>query len=212
MQHPLPSPGAVERALEQVYSRPEYATREMIPLLRWLSDRWRDVTAAFMEIVSRLQLLERTQPVLYWVVVGWLVLSAIGILAHFASIAFQLWRSRERTLRERDPSVNSGAAARGADGWEAEAGRAAAEGRLRDAALALYQALLLRLDARGSVRYDPSKTPGDYREEVARSLEVGPLLDAFLRIFEPVAFGGRTLDGPGFERMRRLVTEGGAGG
>jgi hypothetical protein len=102
---------------------------------------------------------------------------------------------------------------RSAVDWEAEAARLAAEGRLREASAALYQALLLRLDGRGAVRFDPAKTPGDYRREARPHPEAARALTGFLRLFEPVAFGGRGLDAEGWERMRTAAAaaEGGAG-
>ncbi|MDB4950595.1 MAG: hypothetical protein JWM27_3244, partial [Gemmatimonadetes bacterium] len=91
--------------------------------------------------------------------------------------------------------------------WDEEARRAAAAGRLRDAAVATYHALLLRLDTRGVVRFDPSKTPGEYRREAWRDPAVAGALAGFLRLFEPVVFGGRPLDGTGYERLRAAAGE-----
>ncbi|HEX2189183.1 MAG TPA: DUF4129 domain-containing protein [Longimicrobiaceae bacterium] len=38
------------------------------------------------------------------------------------------------------------------------------------------------------------------------------VLDAFLRGFEPVAFGGRPLDREGYDALRRIAGQGGAAG
>lgn len=211
MQRPLPSTAEVDRALREVYSRPEFAERKLVPWLQWVVDRWNALKAAFREVVTRLEVLERTAPVLYWLIVGWLVLSALAILAHFGATAYGAWRGRERTSAAAREGEIAPRGPLGAAEWEAEARRAAAEGRLRDAALALYQALLLRLDARGVVRYDPAKTPGEYRWEAMARGEAA-VLEPFLRGFEPVAFGGRALDGAGYERLRRIAAEGGVGG
>jgi hypothetical protein len=104
------------------------------------------------------------------------------------------------------------ARARTAPEWEEEAARAAAAGRFRDAAVALYQALLLRLEAGGVLRYDPAKTPGDYRREARRDPRAAGALTAFLRGFEPVVFGGRALDAAGYDRLRGAAGEAGARG
>jgi hypothetical protein len=87
-----------------------------------------------------------------------------------------------------------------------------AEGRLREASLALYNALVLRLDARGAVRFDPAKTPGDYRREVRANPAVARPFAAFVRGFEPVVFGGRALDPDGYERLRAAAGEAGVRG
>jgi hypothetical protein len=205
-----PTAAEVERALAQVYARPELRPREPPPFLTWLRDLWR----AFRDFLDRLfpDLSREGESVLGWVMVGVLALMGIAILAHFANAYLGIWRARERWDRASGAGLAAGRGTRGAADWEEEARRAAAEGRLRDAALALYQALLLRLDARGAVRYDPSKTPGDYRAETRENEEVSRLLEAFLRGFEPVAFGRRALDAAGYEQLRRVAAEGGAGG
>ncbi|MBV9775143.1 MAG: DUF4129 domain-containing protein [Gemmatimonadetes bacterium] len=220
MQSPLPrtepvgpTPEQVGRALGRVYARPEFAERRASPLMRWLTDWYGRLHDAFWELVHRFQLMERSAPVVYWLILAWLTLSALAILAHFATTGYQAWRGRERKSAGGPRGVpRPGHRPLDAAGWEAEARRAAAEGRLRDAALALYQALLLRLHDRGALRYEASKTPGDYRREARGNAEVSRTLDAFLRRFEPVAFGGRSLDGAGYEALRRIVDQGGAHG
>ncbi len=205
-QRPLPTAAQVERALGEVYARPELAGREPAPLLKWIGERWAEIRGALAALLDRFHLLEGSAPA-YWLVIVWLVLvlCALGILAHIARSA---WRGRER--RARAAAGERGSAGRPAGGpeWEAEARRLAAAGRLREASLALYQALLLRLDARGAVRYDPSKTPGDYRREARKKPDAARALDAFLRRFEPVAFGGRALDGAGYDALARAAAEG----
>ncbi len=208
MRRPLPTAPQVRRALDEVYALPEFAPRALPGPLRWLADRWEALQASIAGLFSRFEVLETTAPVLFWGMVAVLSLSALLIIGHFGLAARGAWRGRGRRARAGAPT-GVGAGPRGAAEWEAAARRAAAEGRLRDAALALYQALLLRLDARGAVRYDTAKTPGDYRSEAAARPDAARALDDFLRGFEPVAFGGRPLDAPGYERLRRAAGQGG---
>lgn len=210
MQGVLPTVPEVQRVLDEVYALPEFAERTLPGPLRWLADRWAELKAWVAAMFERFQVLETTAPFLFWLVVAGLALAALAIIGHFVLAAGGAWRGRERRPRaaaEAGPGVPRGPAE-----WEAEARRAAAEGRLRDAALALYQALLLRLDAGGAVRYDASKTPGDYRLEARAKPDAARVLDDFLRGFEPVAFGGRALDAPGYEALRRAAGQGGAVG
>lgn len=205
----IPSAAQVQEAVERVYARPEYQVhhgfREWIArmlneLLAWIGDRLGDFSQ-----------LRTSNPVIWWLVIGWLAASAVALLAHI------LWSAVQAARRADDSPAAAGVTARrdrprSAAEWEAEAGRLAAVGRLREAAAALYQALLLRLDGRGAVRFDPSKTPGDYRREARAHPDAARALTAFLRLFEPVAFGGRALDAEGWERMRVAAGQGGAGG
>jgi hypothetical protein len=209
MRRPLPTAPQVQRALDEVYALPEFAPRTLPGPLQWLSDRWEALRASIAGLFARFEVLETTAPVLFWGMVAALSLGALLIIGHFAVAARGAWRGRERRARA-GAQAGAGAGPRGAAEWEAEARRAAAEGRLRDAALALYQALLLRLDARGAVRYDTAKTPGDYRVETSARPDAARALDDFLRGFEPVAFGGRPLDASGYEALRRAAGQGGA--
>jgi Domain of unknown function (DUF4129) len=205
----LPSAEEVQGAVARVYARPEYAehpggwrewlNRKLAEAWGWLADK----LASFGE-------LRMTHPWVFWLVIGWLAAAAVALLAHLVWTALQ-------AARRAEPEAAGGAGKprkskpRTAADWEAEAARLAAEGRLREASAALYQALLLRLDGRGAVRFDPSKTPGDYRREARPHPDAARALTGFLRLFEPVAFGGRGLDAEGWERMRLAAAEGGAG-
>lgn len=203
---PLPGRAEVARALARVYARPEFAPQRTYGWAQRITDAWEAVKEFFARIADRLGVMQTAAPVLFWVIFGWMAITALAILAHLVYTVSQTWRARER-----DPAVKPlrSAAPRPvtAADWEAEARRAAAEGRLRDAAVAHYQALLLRLDARGVLRYDSSKTPGEYRREVRRDPAAGRAFGGFLRLFEPVAFGGRALDPTGYERLRAAAAE-----
>ena len=206
------APAQVERALHEVYSQPEFAGHAVRPDAWTLIRQW--IAAGLqrlLEWLNSFRAMQEARPVLFWIIVAWLAISGVALLVHLiytSGAAFTLGREE----RSGDASEGGLRAPHGASDWEAEARRAAAEGRLRDAALALYHALLLRLDARGALRFDPAKTPGDYRREVRAHPEVAPPFTAFLRGFEPVAFGGRSLDAAGYERLRAAAGEAGAHG
>lgn len=201
MQARVPSAAEVNQALERVYARPELQPRPPGPLDGFREWR-RQMFARLGEWLGRLGDLRSDNPIVYWLMIGVLVAAGVSI------IAYLLWNTLSR-LEERGaaprPAAVPGAVnarARTAGEWEEEARRAASAGRFREAAVALYQALLLRLEAAGAVRYDPAKTPGDYRREARRDPRAAGALTAFLRGFEPVVFGGRALDGDGYERLR----------
>lgn len=207
---PLPRPPEVRQALEEVYARPEFAPPAGSPLAdlfravgRWL----RRVLDFLIPDFDAGAAGDRT---LTWLLVVLMAAVAVGVVLHLTGVLPKLWAMRDR---------GEAAAGRGAGGrpsraaeWEERARRLAAAGRWREAALALYPALLLRLDERGALRYDPSKTPGDYRREARRSQETRRVLEAYLRVFEPVAFGGRPLDAPGYAGLRATAGEAGARG
>jgi hypothetical protein len=201
----LPTAERVQHAVATVYQRPEYAERHGFG--DWLRETFGQAADWFAELIGGLLRMRETNPLVFWVIVAWLGGTAIAIVAHLVWTAMQAARMGD-DAPERAPRL---AKPRTAADWEADALRLAAEGRLREAAAALYQALLLRLDAREVVRYDPSKTPGDYRGEARRHPEAARALGAFLRLFEPVAFGGRALDADGWERLRAAAEGAGHG-
>jgi hypothetical protein len=211
MQARIPTAAQVDEALRRTYARPELAPHEP-GALDGLREWWRQVWARIGSWFDRFGDLRTDSPVVYWIVIGVLVAAALGILGYL------LWSTLvgmgDRGAVDRSETRSAGSApnarARSAAEWEAAARRAAAAGRYREAALALYQALLLRLEAAGVVRYDPAKTPGDYRREARRDPRASGALTAFLRGFEPAIFGGRALDGEGYERLRAAAS--GAGG
>ena len=80
--------------------------------------------------------------------------------------------------------------------WAREAARA---GRLREAATGVYQATILRMDARGSLRYREWKTPGDYALEMPDNEPSRAAFVDFLGRFLELAFGASEPTDEGFE-------------
>jgi hypothetical protein len=203
----LPTAEQVQQALAHVYTRAEFQPAKHT----WRDWLWAQAGKALSwlgRLFSGLRGLRETSPWLFGLIIGTLVLVLAALVAHIVWTAWKLARmggddgtaSATNSPRRQRP--------RTAADWDAEAARLAGEGRLREAAVALYQGLVLRLDALGAVRFDASKTPGDYRREARKHPEASLALGGFLRQFEPVAFGGRDLDGDGWERLRAAAAEG----
>jgi hypothetical protein len=212
MQATLPTEPQVRAALERVYARPELAPPQPGPFdgIRAFFGR---LMGRLFDWLSGLGSLRGDNPIVYWLVIGALIALGLGIVVYFIrNTLLRLGAADPAPRVERGPGAVIDARARTAGEWEDEARRAAAAGRYREAAVALYQALLLRLEAAGTLRYDPAKTPGDYRREAKRSPQAAGALTGFLRGFEPVVFGGRRLDAAGYERLRGAAGEAGAHG
>lgn len=207
-----PTPAETEAALREVFARPELTPPPPSPLSQWLGRAWEWVKGLWDRLFPDLALTDTVSGALGWTVIGVLAVVGLGIALHLLLQAGGAWRGRSGERREAAPGGLASARGMRAGDWETLARRAAEEGRWRDAALALYQALLFRLHDRGVLRYDPSKTPGDYRRELRRAGGAGQPFERFVRLFEPVAFGGRGLDGAGYEQLRALAAEGGARG
>lgn len=202
MQGPGPTATEVQEALTKVLARPEFAPIPESGLAALLGRIRAAVAAAFASILERLHLVdigsELFLPVLWFFLAG----TALLLVAHIVSALADVRRGRG----VRTPAAEAGTAApgRAATDWATAAERAAEAGRFRDAVLALYQALLDRLQRQGLIRRDPAKTPGDYRRELRPHPARAHALERFLQHFEPVAFGGREPDRTAFDRIRTL--------
>jgi hypothetical protein len=207
----LPGVEQVDRALREVYAQPDFVAQTKPPgLMDMIREQIGKALGWIMDRLSGIAAVEKAGPVVFYIMAVLLAAAAIGLLAHLfytSGVAF----SSERGPGPGEDGEALGGPRTAAD-WEGAARRAAGEGRLREASLALYNALVLRLDARGALRFDPAKTPGDYRREVRANPEVARPFAAFVRGFEPVVFGGRALDPDGYERLRAAAGEAGARG
>jgi hypothetical protein len=198
-----PDAAEVGRALDRVFARREFTTRELPGLLQLLRDTWDSFRSWISSQLLRM-LPDSVPPALGWLVLGLLVLLAAWSLA--VLVRGELARRRPRR-QVAAGAVPAAPGPRDAAAWEAAARDAAAAGRFRDAALALYVATVLRLEERGTVRYHAGKTPGDYRSEVKADPTTGPSFDLFVRQFLPVAYGPRSPDAGSFNSLRSAAAE-----
>lgn len=197
----LQSPEEVSRALEEVLARPEFAPPPRSPVWEWIFDALGSVWDFLRGLLPGFAFGEGARGLLFWLVIATLAAAGLLLATRLAGRpSLRRWR-RYRPLRRTAAAGGEAAHPTTFDAWEMRARELAARGRWREAALALYQAVLLRLDARGAVHVDPAKTPGDYRRESRRDAESHHLLEAFLRRFEPVAYGGRAADAAAFEGL-----------
>lgn len=204
------APADVESALETVFARPEFQPPQTSPLWQWLADRWNDLVAFLIDLLPSIAFDSGSRTVIFWIVATALVIAATASALH---VARHLPRRGVRPGRPNGPDPVGAGAVRveTAAAWDALAVSLADQARWREASLALYQALLLRLQARGVVHVDPAKTPGDYRRESRPHPESRHLLHTFLRDFEPIAFGPERGDATSFVRLRSAAFGAGSG-
>jgi hypothetical protein len=197
-----PSSAEVSAALERILSRPEFAERSVPAVLRLLGELWQAFTRWLVSLIPQI-VPERWHPLFSAVLAALAALAAVWLLVR---IVERLGPHAAVRLPDRqcaDEAVTSTDAA----WWEQAARSAAAAGRFRDGAQALYMAAVLRLDERGVFRFQSGKTPGDYRREARSSPEVRGAFDGFVRLFLPVAFGPGAPDAAAFAALRVRATE-----
>lgn len=202
------SADTVDAALLRVFARPEFAERESSGLLRLVSELGR----AFRQWIG--SLLSAWVPEQWHPAFTWLIVVVVSLLALWALVTFVRALVGAPVRRDAPEPVQAAEALRVEDAaaWEAAARAAAAAGRFRDAAIALYLAAVLRLEERGILRYHAGKTPGDYRAEARSHSESRGPFDTFIRQFLPVAFGARTPDAAAFQALRSTAVDLGVNG
>jgi hypothetical protein len=129
-------------------------------------------------------------------VVGIAVLVTVLVLLGFVVARFARGLHRRQTVHARSATFALGDDA-DARTLLARALAAAAEGRHHDAAALLWASALRALDERGHVRYDPARTPGEWRRAVR-----DPAFDALARDAVVAMFGNRGADAALVTRMR----------
>jgi hypothetical protein len=195
----------VDSTLLAVLARPEFGAPPRRPLMeaiaRSLSWVWDRVTGFLRWLLP-----DAAGGEAVWAAAGrtLLVLLAAVSLVLVARAVLPLL-GRRRPAGGGAEAAMAAAGPRTAEAWEAKARHAAEGGSWRDAAVALYQAVLHRLAQAEHVRLDPAKTPGEYRREVRGRPDVEAAFAAFVRRFEPVAFGGGVADRPMWEGLRDLA-------
>jgi hypothetical protein len=195
----MPSVADVERAMAEVASRPEFQVPPPPAWRLWLANMLSEMWLMLISLISLQG--ESDQRLLFWSILAVLALSAAWLAFRLARGGFPVRNRGVGALQSPEVHAESWSAAR----WEMAAREAAAAERWRDAALALYQALILSLHERDLLRFDPSKTPGDYRRETRGHAEAQARLTGFLRLFEPRVFGTRVLDAGGYGEMQQAA-------
>jgi Na+-transporting methylmalonyl-CoA/oxaloacetate decarboxylase gamma subunit len=129
-------------------------------------------------------------------VIGIAVLVAVLALLALVVVRFARGVAWRRAPRARLPSAVPDADADARTLFE-RALAAAAAGRHHDAAALLWASALRALDERGRVRFDPARTPGEWRRAVR-----DPSFDALARDAVVALFGDRGADAALVARMR----------
>jgi Domain of unknown function (DUF4129) len=157
-------------------------------ILDFLHDLWMKLTEPLRHITGSSKATE---------IIGIMVL--VAVIAGLAYVAARYagrvrWRPLSRAKRAGAEILGTEADART---LRERALEAAAAGRHHEAAALLWASALRALDERGRVRFDPARTPGEWRRAVR-----DPSFDAFARDAVVALFGTAGADAALVARMR----------
>jgi hypothetical protein len=175
-----PPDDSLRAALDAVFAGPAYRWVERPDPLRLLRDwayRLSDWLAALRE----------GNPLWYRALLIGLIVLLLVILAHAAWIFWQTLRGATRVDEAATP--RSRAPRRDARQLRVEADHAAQGGRYADALRLGFHALILELDASGSVAYSTGKTPAEYAREARLSPDDRGRLGALVRLLYRHVYG-----------------------
>ncbi len=187
---PIPS-DAIVNARDKVFARPEFA-RLLEP------DEPSALVSALGKFANWLWEMQQAYPLVFWSVFVLLLLLALLLLAHvlwtirvagrtdFAAAELAL----EDAVRRADPAP-----------FRKRAVELAEAGDLEGAVRALYTALLLTLDRKGTLRFARHKALLDYRIECDSETEARATLDFFAGTYHPGSFGRRPPTREQFDRL-----------
>ena len=155
-----PPDDSLRAALDSVFAGPAYRWVERPDPLRLLRD-W-----AF-RLSDWLAALREGNPLWYRALLIGLIVLLLAILGHAAWI---FWQTLRGATRADDPAAaGSAMPRRDARQLRTDADQAARAGRHAEALRLGFHALILELDARGSVAYSSGKTPAEYAKEARLS-------------------------------------------
>ena len=173
----------IKADLQRILSSGDYRVEKpgenpLAPVGKWISDRWREFTDWLRRIFSfGGRVGTGSSPILPYV----LVVALILLIAYAIAYALKNYKAAPRLAKQK-PTIDTllepeETATAEPDAWIAAARRHAAAGDYRRAYRAAFIAVLIRMDRAGALRFERSKTNGDY----VRSVRAKPKLLEFLR-------------------------------
>ncbi len=186
-------PDLYRAALESVFATDPYRWAPPSAALRLATEWWG-------RLVAWIEALRADNPLLFRIFFAAVLLAWLGLFAHAAWLVWRTLRGARRAGRTL--SLAPLGEPHDAEWYSAEADRAAAEGRLRDALQLAFVATALGLDRRGLLHYHPGKTPAECAREARLSQADRDRLRELVRSLYGYAFGGRDVEAEDYRRWR----------
>lgn len=185
-------PDSVQHAVREVFARPEYQWGERALLLRWLEAWWRWLQAALAS-------LDTNHPVLARVVFWGSIAALLGIIVHFAYVAWRIYRATVRPDSGR--AVPGGMRLEDARAYLARAQALAEAGRFTEALAYRFMGLLLELERARVVQVHASKTPFEYVGEARLDAEAQRSFGGLVERLYRHIFGGEPCDARAYDEF-----------
>ncbi len=193
----LQAPDSLRSVLDSVFASGAYAWRPEDETGAAIVRYWR-------RLLEWLASLQEANPLLFRLLVAGLVVVLLAILGHAVWLLVRTARGAAVAASDEAPSALT---IRRNAAWYFDAGdRAASEGRYAEALQLAFVGVALTLEARGLLRYHPSKTPAECSREARVAPEDRRRLGSLVSTLYTCAFGGARC-GPGeYAAWRELAS------
>ncbi len=183
--------------MNDVFAAPEYDWTEVQDPFAWIRRR-------AYELVDWFAALHQEHPITYWILLGVLLALLTAIMVHFSYLIYRALRPKGAP-----PEHASGRrrVVKDAAWYLQEAHRLEDAGNLLGSLVMRFRSLVMELDRRSIVKFDPSKTPIEYVREATVPNEGR---DLFRRIVAGVyrhAYGGEAVTQDGLREFDRMAGE-----
>ena len=188
---------SVESVTDDVFAAPEYDWAEVRDPFAWIRRR-------YAELVDWFTTLHQDHPVVYWIVLGVMLVLLVAILVHFSYLIYRALRPYQ-TLPEH-ASVGR-RVVRDAAWYLREAHRLEDAGNLLGSLVMRFGSLVMDLDRRNVVTFDASKTPIEYVREAEVPAEGRDLFRMIVGGVYRHAYGGEPVTRDGLSEFDRMAGE-----
>jgi hypothetical protein len=195
-RYPQQAEDSLRAVLDSVFASGRYEWSERPDPLAFLRHWW-------LNLQRWLEALAHSHPDLYLVVLWGAVAVLAAIVLHASWSLYRIVRGATAPPSTSEASASSSLP--GSVWFRAEAGRLAREGRYAEAMRADFRGLILELDARSVVRFNPSKTPFEYAREPGLSSPDRGWLEDLVRSLYAFAYAGQPCGPAEFAGWQRKV-------
>ncbi len=183
--------------MNDVFAAPEYDWSAVRDPLAWIRKR-------YYELVDWFAALHQDHPITYWIMLVVMLVLLTAILAHFSYLIYRALRPQQAPA---EPATGRRAVVRDAAWYLQEAHRLEDAGNLLGSLVMRFGSLVMELDRRNIVKFDPSKTPVEYVREATVPDEGRDLFRLIVAGVYRHAYGGEAVTHDGLREFDRMVGE-----
>ncbi len=180
----VPEPDSIRTVLREIFAAEEYDWQTARNPLAFLVEAWQ-------QLLGWIAGLQESHPGVYVVTLVALSVLLIAILAH---LGYLIWRALRPGRTGSTTAARQTAESMDARWYRAESDRLAAEGQFAEALAHRFMAVVLDLDARAIVTFQPSKTPAEYLREAGLTDAQRTALRDLVQSLYRHLFAGQTCD------------------